>query len=236
MQGKFLAQRGVLVSEFRVESGLNCGGHAFATKGFLLGPILKEFADKREELNHELKTIYLKALADKNIPTPKFLPDILITAQGGVGTNTEHRFLQSHYNLHSVGWGSLFLLADDVVTIDKATLDLVANADENEIYLSDTSPFGIPFYSVRGNTKDREKIRRIESNLPGSTCPKRFVALNNEFGDKALCTASKEYQKLKIEKIKNTVHTCIYTSDASKSKPGSKFQILIEKCKIFVLN
>ena len=43
VQGKFLAKRGLWVSEYRIESGLNCGGHAFATKGLLLGPILDEF-------------------------------------------------------------------------------------------------------------------------------------------------------------------------------------------------
>ena len=40
IQGKFLVKKGIWVSEFRVESGLNCGGHAFATEGYLLGPIL----------------------------------------------------------------------------------------------------------------------------------------------------------------------------------------------------
>ncbi len=32
IQAKFLAKKGLWVSEFRIESGLNCGGHAFATK------------------------------------------------------------------------------------------------------------------------------------------------------------------------------------------------------------
>ena len=48
VQGKYLARRGLWVSEFRVESGLNCGGHAFATKGMLLGPILAEFQRERD--------------------------------------------------------------------------------------------------------------------------------------------------------------------------------------------
>src|SRR5690606_31791671 len=37
IQAKMLAKKGLWVAEFRVESGLNCGGHAFATEGFLLG-------------------------------------------------------------------------------------------------------------------------------------------------------------------------------------------------------
>src|SRR5690606_30369545 len=54
IQGKFLAKKGLLVSEFRMESGLNCGGHAFATEGLLMGPILEEFKTKRKELQDEL--------------------------------------------------------------------------------------------------------------------------------------------------------------------------------------
>ncbi|NQY67597.1 MAG: hypothetical protein HRT72_07735, partial [Flavobacteriales bacterium] len=43
IQGKFFAKKGLWVSEYRIESGLNCGGHAFATDGIMLGPILQEF-------------------------------------------------------------------------------------------------------------------------------------------------------------------------------------------------
>ena len=43
IQGRFLAKKGIWVSEYRIESGLNCGGHAFASDGLLVGPILEEF-------------------------------------------------------------------------------------------------------------------------------------------------------------------------------------------------
>ncbi len=33
IQGNMLAKKGLWVSEYRIESGLNCGGHAFATDG-----------------------------------------------------------------------------------------------------------------------------------------------------------------------------------------------------------
>ena len=204
IQGKFLAQRGVWVSEYRIESGLNCGGHAFATKGIFLGPILEEFYQKRNELEQQQREIYLKALAEKNL-TIQDPPPILFSAQGGVGTCEEATFLKEKYQLSSIGWGSPFLLVPEVVNIDAETLQLISEADEDSIYLSDTSPFGIPFYTVKGNTKDQEKLFRIKHNIPGSTCPKRFVALNTEFGEPALCTASKEYQKKKIEQIKNDV-------------------------------
>ena len=41
IQGKFFAKKGLWVSEYRVESGLNCGGHAFPTDGYLLGQFWK---------------------------------------------------------------------------------------------------------------------------------------------------------------------------------------------------
>ncbi len=48
VQGRFLAKRGLWVSEYRIESGLNCGGHTFASKGQLLGPVLEEFRRKKK--------------------------------------------------------------------------------------------------------------------------------------------------------------------------------------------
>jgi hypothetical protein len=64
-QGKLLAKKGVWVTEFRIESGLNCGGHAFATDGLLLGPILETFKLNREALEQELFTICNAAIVAK---------------------------------------------------------------------------------------------------------------------------------------------------------------------------
>ena len=44
IQGKFLAKKGLEIHEFRIESGLNCGGHAFASNGELLPVLLKEIS------------------------------------------------------------------------------------------------------------------------------------------------------------------------------------------------
>ncbi len=54
IQGKYLAKKGLWVSEFRIESGINCGGHAFVSGGIRLGPILEDFKNKRGELCDEL--------------------------------------------------------------------------------------------------------------------------------------------------------------------------------------
>ena len=202
IQGKFLASKGLWVSEFRVESGLNCGGHAFATDGYLLGPILAEFADKRKDLVHLLYEIYVKALTDKNRIIPESELPIKITAQGGVGTAEEHQFLLNHYKVDSVGWGTPFLLVPEVTAVDQTTLNKLAEAKEDDLYLSNISPLGVTFYSLKGNTKDLEKLALIEKGRPGSSCPKEYAAINNkEFTEKNICTASRQYQFLKLNEL-----------------------------------
>lgn len=201
IQGKFLANKGLWVSEYRVESGLNCGGHAFATDGYLMGPILAEFRDKREELGKALYEIWAKALVGKN----RFVPDqplpIKISAQGGVGTAGEHDFLLHHYQVDSVGWGTPFLLVPEATTVDETTLNALVAAKEKDLYTSNTSPLGVPFNTLRGNTKDQEKYALIAKNRPGSSCPKKYVALNTEFTERSICTASRQYQDLKIKEL-----------------------------------
>ncbi|RZM29347.1 MAG: hypothetical protein EOO88_05350, partial [Pedobacter sp.] len=87
IQAKVLAKKGLWVSEFRIESGLNCGGHAFATEGFLLGPILQEFKDNRLSLKDELLELYINALQRKEIKLHQsFKSAQKITVQGGIGT------------------------------------------------------------------------------------------------------------------------------------------------------
>ncbi|MEN8139390.1 MAG: hypothetical protein ABFR62_13270 [Bacteroidota bacterium] len=202
IQGKYLAKRGIWISEYRIESGLNCGGHAFASDGYLMGPILEEFKQNRQSLIDETHELYIKALEEKGKNVPVEPLNIKISAQGGVGTSEEHEFLLDKYNIDSVGWGSPFLLVPEAVSIDDETLDQLSDAKENDLYLSGISPLGVPFNSLRGNTKDIEKADLIMQGKPGSLCPKEFVKLNTEFGDKALCVASRQYQTKKIEELK----------------------------------
>ena len=153
IQGKFLAKKGLWVSEYRIESGLNCGGHAFATDGYLLGPVLSEFKEKRNELNDIIQDVLNQELLNQNRTIPTNGLAIEITAQGGVGTEEEHTFLLDHYNLDSVGWGSPFLLVPEATTVDENTLKKLATAKENDLYLSDVSPLGVPFNNLRDNKK-----------------------------------------------------------------------------------
>ncbi len=201
IQGKFLAKKGIWVSEYRIESGLNCGGHAFATEGFLMGPILEEFKNNRNDLIKSVHEILIPALESNNRTVPKDELELNITAQGGVGTNEEHQFLLDNYNVDSVGWGTPFLLVPEATTVDDKTMDLLMEAKEKDLYLSNISPLGVPFNSLRGNTKDIEKLEKIENNRPGSDCPKRYLSSNKEFTEENICTASRQYQRIKIKEL-----------------------------------
>ncbi|WP_435654311.1 hypothetical protein [Cellulophaga baltica] len=217
IQGKFLAKKGLWVSEYRIESGLNCGGHAFATDGYLLGPILAQFRDQREEFIAETAAVLSKALTLKNRQVPEVSLPVKFTAQGGVGTAAEHDFLRNHYKLDSIGWGSPFLLVPEATTVDDETLEKISKAKESDLYLSNISPLGVPFHNLKGNTKDLEKAALIAKNRPGSSCPKKYVALNKEFTDAGVCTASRQYQHLRITAlIKENLTPEIYQKEYNK--------------------
>ena len=202
IQGKFLAKKGIWVSEYRIESGLNCGGHAFATNGYLMGAILQQFKENRQELIDTVQEILIHALEHQQRPVPKKPLPLKITAQGGVGTAEEHQFLLDEYDVDAVGWGSAFLLVPEATTVDQDTLNKLVEAKEEDLYLSNISPLGVPFHSLKGNTKDMEKLKRISDGKPGSPCPKKFVALNKDFNEKGLCTASRQYQHQKLKELK----------------------------------
>ncbi|MBF8150826.1 hypothetical protein ITJ86_13015 [Winogradskyella sp. F6397] len=202
IQGKFLAKKGLWVSEYRIESGLNCGGHAFATEGFLLGPILEEFKTKKSELIQDTFDVYVKGLSQKEFVVPEQPLELKITVQGGVGTAEEHAFLLNNYNVDSVGWGTPFLLVPEATSVDQHTRDLLSKAKETDLYLSGISPLGVPFNTLRGTTNEFHKQKRIANNKAGSACPKKFLALSKEFGAEGICTASKKYQDVKLQELK----------------------------------
>jgi NAD(P)H-dependent flavin oxidoreductase YrpB (nitropropane dioxygenase family) len=197
-----LAKKGIWVSEFRIESGLNCGGHAFATDGYLLGPILEEFKTKRVELSETLHRLYQTALENKGKKTFKQPHPIRITVQGGIGTNEEDAFLRQYYQADSTGWGTPFLLCPEATTVDHETLGLLAAADQSQLVLSKNSPLGIRFHYLKGTSSAKEKLNRIMAGKPGSPCTEKHLATNTEFTSEPICTASHKYQRLKIEQLK----------------------------------
>lgn len=204
IQGNYLAKRGLWVSEYRIESGLNCGGHAFATEGYLLGPILEEFKTKKQTLITSSLELLVKALEAKGKTVPSNPLNIKITVQGGVGTSKEHQFLLDYYQVDAVGWGSPFLLVPEATSVDKNTRELLANAKEEDLYLSNISPLGVPFNTVKGMTNDFYKQERIKAGKAGSSCPKKYLALSKEYDAEGICTASKKYQDIKISELNDT--------------------------------
>lgn len=201
IQAKFLAKKGLWVSEFRVESGLNCGGHAFATEGFLLGPILEEFKQRRVEMVNELFTGYQAALQEKGIASCLPAPEQKLSVQGGIGTALENTFLLNHYQVDATGWGSPFLLVPEVTNVDKDTLKQLELAREDDFYLSGASPLGILFNNFKGATAELQRLKRLQNNRPGSPCTKKYLVTNTEFTEKPICIASRQYQHLKIGQL-----------------------------------
>ncbi|MFZ4797374.1 MAG: hypothetical protein ACOYMA_07745 [Bacteroidia bacterium] len=202
VQGKFLAKKGLWVSEYRIESGLNCGGHAFATDGLLMGPILEEFKTKREELFDEVYSVCESALTANGKGVFKTKPVFNITAQGGIGTSSENNFFLDYYQLSSIGWGSPFLLVPEVTNVDEETLESLANASPDDYYLSHASPLGVPFNNFRKSSSEAQRIIRIDKGKAGSPCLKKFLQFNTEFTKTPICTASTKYQYFKLKELK----------------------------------
>ncbi len=223
IQGKFLAKKGIWVSEYRFESPINCGGHAFINDGTLMGPILEEFSVKKEELRNLLWPIYQETLLKKkNIALSKPL-GFAITAQGGIGTAEEHQFLRKKYHLDAVGWGSPFLLASDVTNVDEDTLIKFTHLKSGDIFLSESSPLGVLFWNLRNSLSEEKRIARIKDGKPGSPCVRGFVKFNRDFTPYPLCLASHEYQKAKLLAIEKSE-----LSDQEKAEQCEK--VLAKAC------
>lgn len=203
IQGKYLAKKGLEVFEYRIESGLNCGGHAFASDGYLLPDLLKEFREKREMLTRAVRPLIEKYYNEEcdgfsdnwEVTEPR------LTVQGGIGTSGEAERLLKDFGMDATGWGSPFLLVPEATTVDRATRSLLENATEEDLYLSGVSPLGVPFNNIRNTGSEQWHKERIAKGKPGSPCPKGFLEANTEFTENPICTASNQYQLLKLDQI-----------------------------------
>ena len=166
----------------------------------MLGPILEEFKEKRQDLVNETFDVYQAALNEKGIKL-KNIPEMKITAQGGVGTSEEHQLLLEEYGLDSVGWGSPFMLVPEACNIEEKSLELLRSGDEDDFYLSDASPLGVHFNNIKGTGQQTEIQRSLEQGKPGFPCTKRFLVFNTEYTDEPICTASKQYLKTKLKEV-----------------------------------
>ncbi len=222
IQGKFLAKKGLWVSEFRVESGLNCGGHAFPTEGYLLGPILEEFKMKKAELRNELAGLCSQARITKGAAPIREFPPVRISVQGGIGTSSEHNFLRDYYNIDATGWGSPFLLVPEATNLDDNTLEQLVTATQDDYFLSHASPLGVPFNNFRKSSSEAQRKTRIEKNRPGSPCYKKHLAFNTEFTKTPICVASREYQQKKLQALQADTSLTQETKTAQYKEITSK--------------
>ncbi len=203
IQGKYLAKKGLEVFEYRIESGLNCGGHAFASEGYLLPSLLKEFREKREMLSSAIQPLIEKYYEEQESGFADHWEktEARLTVQGGIGTSGEARRLIEDFEMDATGWGSPFLLVPEATTVDRPTRELLEKAREEDLYLSGVSPLGVPFNNVRSTGSEQWHKERIEKDKPGSPCPKGFLEANTEFTEQPICTASNQYQLLKLDQI-----------------------------------
>lgn len=225
IQGKYLAKKGLEVYEYRIESGLNCGGHAFASDGYLLPSLLKEFADNRNRLTSAIQPLIEQYYERENdgFSSSWEITETRLTVQGGIGTSGEARRLLNDFGMEATGWGSPFLLVPEATTVDKTTRELLENATEEDLYLSGVSPLGVPFNNIRNTGSAQWHQKRIEKGKPGSPCPKGFLEANTEFTENPICTASNQYQLLKLDKINQS-------DMAEKKKEKQREQVLEKAC------
>lgn len=206
IQGKFLAKKGIEVAEFRIESGINCGGHAFASEGIMLPTVLEEFREKRSELVEAFLPLVHQYYEQNGRTYPESVsdPQPAVTVQGGIGTSGEMQRMLDYYEADSTGWGSPFLLVPEATCVDDETMKLLSDAGEADFYLSNVSPLGVPFNNVRNSNSERNKLELIDKGKPGSKCPKGYLSFNTEFTEEPICTASSQFQLLKIASIKES--------------------------------
>src|SRR5690606_39026522 len=112
-------------------------------------------------------------------------------------------FLYDHYRVDGTGWGTPFLLCPEATTVDDTTLGLLSKAVEKDVILSKNSPLGVRFNYLKGTSGEIEKADRLAKGSPGSPCTEKYLVSNTEFTTEPICTASKKYQKLKIEQLQS---------------------------------
>tara|TARA_B110000438_G_scaffold270571_1_gene287801 strand:+ start:296 stop:2110 length:1815 start_codon:yes stop_codon:yes gene_type:complete len=225
IQGKFLAKKGLEVHEFRIESGLNCGGHAFASNGELLPVLLKEIREKRNQLSVSFRPLIEKYYEKMGWGFPQIVNthEPLITVQGGIGTTGEIDRLVKDFGMDQVGIASPFLLVPEATCVDEPTRLKLIGAGEDDLYLSGASPLGVPFNNLRNSESQLWTEENYVSGKPGSPCPKGFLKSNTEFTEDQICTASCDYQGAKIDEVDTL------TADESARKTQHE-KVILKTC------
>jgi len=109
--------------------------------------------------------------------------------------------MRDYFGMDRTGWASPFLLVPEATPLDVVTRDQLARATEDDLYLSDASPLGVPFNNLRHSGSEEWHTRKALDGKPGSACPKGFLISNTEFTEIPICTASTGFQRKKLAEI-----------------------------------
>jgi hypothetical protein len=91
-----------------------------------------------------------------------------------------------------------------VTHVDEEHLEKLCAATDKDVYLSDSSPFGLPFWNLRNSASEEARRQRIAAGQPGSACHRGYVKLfNTEFTPQPICTASRQYQRAKLAQLRD---------------------------------
>ena len=248
VQGRYLAKKGLEVYEYRIESGVNCGGHAFFESKKLLLDVVREFVEKRKELFETTRSMIAKfadsCIAGDNAATfsvQRILPPpspARITAQGGLCAPEDIAQVLS-LGIDGVGVGTPFLLVPHATSVDKETRRLLASAKPEDVCISHASPLGIPFVNLQTSTAARICEQKIQEYFapeseksgspelkPGFPCRQHYLCQNIPGFDHPVCMASREYVMHRLAEIdaleKEDLEACKmhpYNADVEQSQP-----------------
>ena len=71
--------------------------------------------------------------------------------------------------------GFSVLLVPEATSLDQETRDLLVKGKEEDFYLSNISPLGVPFNTIKGTSNEIIKGKNIAKKSKfGSSCPKNF--------------------------------------------------------------
>ena len=248
IQGRYLAKKGLEVYEYRIESGVNCGGHACFESKKLLLDVVREFVEKRKELFETTRSMIAKFADscdagdnDATVPVQGILPPpspARITAQGGLCAPEDIAQVLS-LGIDGVGVGTPFLLVPQATSVDKETRRLLASAKPEDVCISHASPLGIPFVNLQTSTAARICEQKIQEYFapeseksgslelkPGFPCRQHYLCQNIPGFDHPVCMASREYVMHRLAEIdaleKEDLEACKmhpYNADVEQSQP-----------------